>query len=409
MADHTDSTELAGDRRTPAELHQEVELSANLLETAPTFMAAIDGNGKTALMNQTMLNALGYTREEVIGQDYMTTFVPERDRELLGQTFARLATMQGATVNENRVCAKDGSELLVEWHGRAIPDAAGNFKYYLGVGIDVTERRKVENALRRSEQKLALHVQQTPLAVIEWNFDFEVVEWNPAAERIFGYPRAEALGQHAAGLIIPESARPHVDVVWRDLLTRKGGTRSTNENFTKTGEIIVCEWYNTPLIDSDGNVIGVASLVQDVTEQKRIETELRDRERAQAATISRLSTPILDLWEGVLTLPVIGAVDEERASRMTESVLEAISRTRAAFTIIDLTGMDGVDASTADHLLRLVQTTQLLGSRCLVSGISPAAAQTMVQLGRGLDNVSTFSTLRAALGFVLRQSAAIGR
>src|SRR5258705_272875 len=117
-----------------------------------------------------------------------------------------------------------------------------------------------------AEQKLALHVQQTPLSYIEWNLNFEVVEWNPAAEHMFGYTKDAALGRHAAGLIVPAEFRPLVDQVWSELLRQKGGTRSTNDNVTKDGRVLNCEWYNTPLVDQHGQVIGVASLVQDVTE-----------------------------------------------------------------------------------------------------------------------------------------------
>ena len=140
---------------------------------------------------------------------------------------------------------------------------------------DITERKQVETAIRESEQRLFLMIEQSPLAVIEWNLDFEVTSWNPAAEAIFGYTSEEAIGQHAAGLIVPEEARPIVDKVWSDLLEQEGGNRSTNENMTKDGCTIVCEWYNTPLIDPDGNTIGVVSIVEDITEQKEAEQELQ--------------------------------------------------------------------------------------------------------------------------------------
>jgi PAS domain S-box-containing protein len=139
---------------------------------------------------------------------------------------------------------------------------------------DITERKRAEEALRQSEQRMALHVQQTPLGAIEWDLEFRVIRWNPGAERIFGYAEGEALGHHAAFIIAP-SARGHVDGVWKDLVAQKGGKRSTNGNITKDGRLILCEWYNTPLIDAEGRAIGVASLVEDITERVRAEQELQ--------------------------------------------------------------------------------------------------------------------------------------
>ncbi|MEE8577565.1 MAG: response regulator, partial [candidate division Zixibacteria bacterium] len=136
---------------------------------------------------------------------------------------------------------------------------------------ELLERQKAEDSLWKSQQRLWLHVRQSPLGVIEWDLHFRVVEWNLAAERIFGYSREEALGCHAAGLIIPPDAREHVDEIWAALLGNKGGSRSTNENVTKDGTTINCEWYNAPLVDDTGEVIAVTSLIQDVTEQMAAE------------------------------------------------------------------------------------------------------------------------------------------
>ncbi|MGL5016754.1 MAG: PAS domain S-box protein, partial [Luteolibacter sp.] len=131
---------------------------------------------------------------------------------------------------------------------------------------DISERKKAEEALRDANQKLRLHFEQTPMAVIEWDLDFRVTNWNPAAQTIFGYGREEAVGQHAA-FIVPEAFRSQVDGVWQALILKNGGERSTNANVHKNGQPILCEWYNTPLIDERGIVAGVASVVMDVTER----------------------------------------------------------------------------------------------------------------------------------------------
>ena len=146
----------------------------------------------------------------------------------------------------------------------------------LGISRDITDRKRAEEEIRQSQQKLRMHFENTPLAVVEWDMDFRVAAWNPSAERIFGYTREEAVGQHA-DFIVPPEVRPLVKQVWQNLLTTKEGETqgSANDNITKNGEIIWCEWYNTPLVDEAGRVLGVASLVQDVTERKRAEEKFR--------------------------------------------------------------------------------------------------------------------------------------
>ena len=153
-------------------------------------------------------------------------------------------------------------------------------------------RKGAEEALRRNEQRLSHHVQQTPLAVIEWDNEFKVRQWNRAAERIFGYTAAEAIGRHAS-FIVPERSREQVDRVWRGLMDDDSGTRSTNENVTKDGRAIACEWYNTPLVDGDGRVTGVASLAQDVTERRRTEAALRDSEELYRRLVAAIPDMIV--------------------------------------------------------------------------------------------------------------------
>jgi len=152
-------------------------------------------------------------------------------------------------------------------------DAAGAPLEMIGTIQDITERKQAEVALRESQQRLVLHVEQTPLAVIEWDLSFRATAWNPAAERIFGYTAAEALGRTAPELLVPKEHWGHVEHVWRNLLTGQDGRRSTNENITKDGRTILCDWFNTPLIGASGEVATVASLVLDVTERRRHEEE----------------------------------------------------------------------------------------------------------------------------------------
>ena len=100
---------------------------------------------------------------------------------------------------------------------------------------------------------------------------------------------------------------------------------------------------------------------------------------------------------------MIGTVDSTRIAEMMESLLSALVKERARYAIIDLTGVDVMDTSAANHLLRMVRSTHLLGTRCLVSGISPRMAQTVISIGIDLSELESFSTLESALRFALRE------
>jgi PAS domain S-box-containing protein len=132
---------------------------------------------------------------------------------------------------------------------------------------------RLRETIRASQQRLSLLVQQSPLAVIEWDTDYRVMAWNPAAEKIFGYTHEQVLGHRATELIVVEEERPQVEQEWQALLAQEGGTHSIKDNLTQTGRRITCEWFNAPLVSSDGRVIGVVSLVEDITERKNAEAE----------------------------------------------------------------------------------------------------------------------------------------
>jgi len=193
----------------------------------------------------------------------------------------------------------------------------------LGINLDMTDRIGAEEALRKSERRLALHVRQTPLAVIEWDLDFRVMAWNPAAQTIFGYTSAEALGRDGIGLIVPEEARTKVAEVWQAILGHRGGTRSTNRNTTKEGKIILCEWYNTPLVDDGGQVIGVASNCQDITERDDLEKQVRQTQKIES--LGQLAAGVAHEFNNLLT-PMMLRLEMLRMDRAGDAPLLASLR-----------------------------------------------------------------------------------
>jgi rsbT co-antagonist protein RsbR len=115
-----------------------------------------------------------------------------------------------------------------------------------------------------------------------------------------------------------------------------------------------------------------------------------------------MSTPIIQVWDDIVTMPVVGLVDSVRAADMKNSLLETVSRTSAKFAIVDLTGVDTVDTATADHLLKVMRAVGLLGARCVITGIQPSVAQIIVALGLDMQGVITLRSLREGLKYCMR-------
>jgi rsbT co-antagonist protein RsbR len=162
-----------------------------------------------------------------------------------------------------------------------------------------------------------------------------------------------------------------------------------------------------PLSEGGNGVSHLLVSGQDITRQKlaaralAAQTEELDRKleviHAQHEQIRSLSVPLLDVGGGVLGVPLIGTMDEQRAIDLTHRLLRAITERRVRDVILDLTGIEAVDTGAIDHLLRIVRAVRLLGARTLITGISPALAQAMTALDVDLSGVVTMRTLRDAL------------
>jgi PAS domain S-box-containing protein len=242
-----------------------------------------DAEGRITMWNPSAQAIFGYSKEEAIGMP-IRALVPPEHRAAHDAAFRRRLQQHGAE-RFGRTLTVDG----LRRDGTRVP-----LSLSLGVGRqadklvltavarDIAEHQKVVERLNDALQMLQFHIDRMPLGYIVWDGDFRVSEWNPAAERIFGFTKAEVLGRHAYDLIVPPDVIPAVDVIWNDLLKGDTSSHSINDNVRKDGSRLTCEWFNTPLRDPAGRVHGVASMVMDVSERELMESQIRNSQKLES-------------------------------------------------------------------------------------------------------------------------------
>ncbi|MBN1856628.1 MAG: PAS domain S-box protein [Dehalococcoidia bacterium] len=239
-------------------------------------------------------------------------------------------------------------------------------------------------------------VTATPHPVVVVNPDLSVRYVNPAFEHFTGFTSGEVLGM---GTPRPWWDEGHIDETASIMRAEVSGRKKSDMDVpirTKQG---VRRWIQisvTP-VSKDGEVLFSLINWTDVTERRlAMETV-----RRQSEDILELSTPVMQVWKGVLVAPLVGSFDSMRAELFTERVLQEITDTSSDMVLVDITGVPAVDTQTAQHLIDTMTAAKLLGTEVVLTGVRPAIAQTLVHLGIDLSGIVTRSSLAAGLQYAL--------
>lgn len=265
---------------------------AQVLFHLPVALAVMDTEGRHLYLNPAAVNDPSL-RHWAIGKDVVAYF----GKLGIDQSVAvrRQAILQRA-VDEKRVVTFD--EYVVGVKGKAyyfhrivapVLDEHGTVDFVLEVGEDITTREEMKYALLSSRKRLESYMEQAPFAIIRWNSDFTVKSWNATAEAIFGFTANEVLGKHPADFLVPATRRAEVKQIFKKLKRGMVGNHNVSENLTKSGELLVCSWYNTPIPDEDGRFYEAVSVAHDITgrtrrSQMRAHSEERFRKLVQNAS-----------------------------------------------------------------------------------------------------------------------------
>jgi len=299
-----------------------------------------------------------------------------------------------------------------------------------GKMLDVTERKRVDAALAAAESaakktealnRAAINALPVGIIVMEPNGTFPI--YNAAAGRYAGSAPSEHGGDlvHAFGVFEADGVTPFPNEHLPLLRALAGEEAPEAEMVVRNAEIPEgCRVHvnGAPVRDESGAIIAGMVAFQDITQQRALEQELRTRneelassEEAKTALIGRLryavdelSNPILEVWDDVLVMPIIGVVDSRRTADMVQRLLAEVTRTQASFVIVDLTGVEIVDTKTADHLMKLMRKVEIVGARCVLTGIRPAVSETLVDIGVDLGRLTTLRNLKHGLREALRHA-----
>ena len=251
-----------------------------LLEANVDGIIAFDREFRYRTWNRAMERISGVKREEVLGKNAFDLFPCLKET---GEDKYYIEALAGrSVVAENRpyVIPQSGRKGFFDGYYSPRHDESGQVVGGVAIIRDVTERKLVETSVLDDHQRLAFHVENTPLAVIEWDHEFKVLRWSPAAQKLFGWKAEEVLGKRFSDweFVVPDDLDAVNQVGQRQNQGQEHHGISRNRNYTKLGTILHCEWYNSALYNEAGKLVSVLSLVLDVTVATRIEEALRKSE-----------------------------------------------------------------------------------------------------------------------------------
>jgi PAS domain S-box-containing protein len=287
----------------------------HVLSSSPAIVYSLSLKGEAVVavwISENVQTLLGYHPPDTWNIEWWYDNLHPDDKQV-AETMIPDLLKHGHLINEYRFRHQDGSYRWIRDEKRLVGDAAGRPVECVGSWTNITKRKQAEAERDALLSRLQLHIERMPLAYVLFDADFRIVDWNPTAERIFGYSREEMLGTGPPyENIVPRSFWEKGEEVSSRIRSGDMQAHSTNENRTKEGRKITCEWFNTPLMDENGQFAGLICLAQDITERKSLEAQFQQAQKMEA--VGQLAGGVAHDFNNLLT--IISGYSEILLSRL---------------------------------------------------------------------------------------------
>jgi PAS domain S-box-containing protein len=263
---------------------------------------------------------------------------------------------------------------------------------------DYDDAEQTLNTLQESELLQMLVESLRDYAIIMLDPQGKVISWNPAAGRLKGWRAEEIIGQHFSKFYPTEDVANGKTEMELRVAAQEGRFEDEGWRVRKDGSRFWANVVITALKDRQGRLRGFGKVTRDLTERRNAEEKIR---RQAQEIIEMAAVPVVQVWEGIVLVPLIGTLDSQRTQQLMERLLNKVTETSSPVALVDITGVPTIDTQTAQHLIEAIAAVRLLGSEVVLTGVRPSIAQTLVHLGIDLTNVTTRSSLSAGLRMAL--------
>ncbi|MGQ4648083.1 PAS domain S-box protein [Lyngbya aestuarii] len=285
------------------------------------FASILKPDGTIVEDNQTAMDFCQLTREELVGLPFWELKCWTISSET--QNFLKKAITEAAADKivryEADILSPGNTVITIDFSLKPVNNETGEVLFLIAEGRDITERKQAELILREREERLRLHVDNSPLAIMEWDQEFRLRRWSKRAEKIFGWQAQEVLNKNPREWqFVCEEDAEMVDTILHRLIERNCHyTVDENRNYTKDGSVVYCQWYNSAVCDDSGNLVSILSLVQDVTERKQAEIALQQAMNELETRVQQRTTQ-LEQANQQLSAKVVQHQQVEEALRHSE-------------------------------------------------------------------------------------------